>query len=523
MCKNWEISRLPVCLAGRMGKAIGRNLMTNNHEKSDKPVVPANHRNNVRSGAADGGEERGLTKGNSNQQNAGRTQSRGPAPSALDRVRHVARRDRTAKFTALLHHVSVDRLRSCFLRLNRRAAAGVDLVTWEEYEHGLEDRLKDLHARIHRGSYRAKPSRRVYIAKTDGRQRPLGIAALEDKLVQAAVVEVMNAIYEKDFLGFSYGFRPKRHQHQALDALAYGIQRKKVNWILDADIRGFFDQIDRSWMLRFVENRIGVKRILCLIQKWLNAGVLEKGKRIASESGIPQGATISPLLANIYLHYVFDLWAHQWRKRHGTGDITMVRFADDFTVSFQNESDAHRFKCDLAERLRKFGLELHPEKTRLIEFGRYAAERRAKRGLGKPENFTFLGLKHICSVTRNGEFLLTRLTDRKRMGIKLRSVKAELRRRMHFSIPEQGAWLRSVVNGYFNYHAVPTNIKALEQFRKQVTRLWHRSLKRRSQRHRLTWERMNKIQYRWIPKARIIHPWPTVRFEVRTQGRSPVR
>lgn len=495
-----------------MGKADGRNPVNNGHEKSDRPVVPANHRNKTSSEVADGGEERGLTKRNSNQQNVGRTQCRGPALSALDRVRQVAQRDKETKFTALLHHVDIDRLRACYFGMNRNAAPGIDQVTWQEYGQDLEPRLHDLHARIHQGSYRAKPSRRVHIAKADGRLRPLGIATVEDKLVQAAVVEVLNAIYEEDFLGFSYGFRPGRSQHNALDALATGIQQKNVNWVLDADIKGFFDNIDRSWMMEFIEHRIGDKRILRLIQKWLNAGVMENGRKISSKTGTPQGATISPLLANVYLYYVFDLWANQWRNKRATGDVIIVRYADDFVVGFQSKSDAAQFLTDLAERLRKFKLELHPDKTRLIQFGRFAARHRAMRGLGKPDNFTFLGLRHLCAISGKGKFLLKRQSDGKRMGAKLKALKLELRRRMHFSIPQQGAWLRSVVIGYFNYHAVPTNIDAISRFLTEVERMWFRTLKRRSQRSNLLWPRMSQIIDRWLPKARILHPWPEDRF-----------
>jgi group II intron reverse transcriptase/maturase len=419
--------------------------------------------------------------------------------------------------------VTIDRLRDCYQRLNPKAAPGIDRVTWEEYGQDLEHRLRDLHARVHRGAYRAKPSRRVHIPKADGRLRPLGIAAVEDKILQAAVAEVMNAIYEMDFLGFSYGFRPGRSQHQALDALVIAIRRKKVSWVLDADIRGFFDSIDHTWMLAFLRHRIGDERVLRLIQKWLSAGVMENGKRAASEAGTPQGATISPLLANVYLHYALDLWVRQWRRQHARGDVVIVRYADDFVLGFQHERDTQRFHAELAERLRKFRLELHPEKTRLIRFGRFAALNRSERGLGKPETFTFLGFRHICSETRAGKFLLKRVTDAKRLRAKLQALKAELRRRRHLSIIEQGVWLRAVVNGYFNYHAVPTNIHALDRFRTQVARLWWRSLRRRSQRHRLPWERMTKIVERWLPHPRILHPYPEQRFDVMTHGRSPVR
>jgi len=431
--------------------------------------------------------------------------------------------DRNARFTALLHHVTVDRLRQAYRAINPRASTGMDGVTWGAYGQDLEANLQDLHARVHRGAYRAKPSRRAYIAKADGRMRPLGIAAVEDKVLQRAVVEVLNAIYEVDFAGFSYGFRPGRSPHQALDALAVGIDKKKVNWILDADIRGFYDAIDHGWLCKFVEHRIADKRVLRLIQKWLNAGVIEDGSWSASEEGAPQGATASPLLANVYLHYVFDLWAQHWRRRQANGDVIIVRFADDIVVGFQHRSDAERFQADLVQRLARFNLELNTEKTRLIEFGRFAAENRRRRGLGRPETFAFLGFTHMCGKTRAGRYALRRKTIAKRMAAKLREVNALLRQRRHWPIAEQGQWLGSVVRGHTAYYAVPGNIAAVSAFRKQVTRLWGRSLRRRSQRHRVTWERMGRLEARWLPATRITHPWPNVRFDARTQGRSPVR
>lgn len=467
-------------------------------------------------------EGRDLAKENVDQQNAHRTQSRASAPTALDRVREAARRDKDAKFTALFHHITLDALHRAFLSLKRKAAAGVDAVTWEQYAQDVEGNLAALHARLHKGAYRAKPSRRVFIPKADGRQRPLGIASLEDKIVQRAVVEVLNAIYENDFVGFSYGFRPGRGQHDALDALAAGIAWKKVNWVLDADIRGFFDSIDHGWLVKFVEHRVADRRVLRLIQKWLNAGVLEEGRWTETEEGTPQGATISPLLANIYLHYVLDLWVQQWRTRRAKGDVVIVRYADDFVLGFQHRKDAERFQWDLARRLRRFALELHPEKTRLIEFGRYAVRDRKARGLRKPETFTFLGLVHICSQVREW-FVLRRRTSTKRMGTKLKAIKAELLKRRHQSIPEQGRWLASVVRGYFAYHAVPTNGERISAFRDQVIRHWRQALRRRSQRSRLDWERMQRLAVRWIPPARIQHPWPTKRFEVTIRGKSPVR
>jgi RNA-directed DNA polymerase len=400
----------------------------------------------------------------------------------------------------------------------------VDGVTWEDYGLDLEANLRDLHARVHRGAYRARPSRRVFIPKPDGRLRPLGVAALEDKILQRALVEVLNAIYETDFLGFSYGFRPGRSPHRALDALAAGIVGKKVNWVLDADIRDYFSSLDHQWLERFLEHRIADKRVLRLIQKWLAAGVIENGSWTAFEEGVPQGASASPLLANVYLHYVFDLWAHQWRTRHAHGDVVITRFADDFVVGFEYREDAERFWTDLRDRLAKFGLELNAEKTRLIEFGRYAARDRKARGLGKPETFQFLGFTHVCGKTRkSGRFKLRRITDSKRVRAKLLAVKGEMARRMHQPVPEQGRWLARVLQGHYNYYAVPDNIEALSAFRYQIIRHWLKSLRRRSQKHRMAWTRMERLAGQWLPLPRILHPWPEQRFAAITQGRSPVR
>jgi RNA-directed DNA polymerase len=388
-------------------------------------------------------------------------------------------------------------------------------VTWQEYGQDLEGNLQDLHARLHRGAYRAKPSRRVFIPKPDGRLRPLGVAALEDKLLQRAVVEVLNAIYECDFLGFSYGFRPGRSQHNALDALTVGIKRRRVNWVLDVDIRDYFSSLDHSRLVKFIEHRIADKRVLRLIQKWLKAGVIEDGVWSETPEGTPQGASVSTLLANVYLHHVFDLWAHQWRGRNARGEMIVVRFADDCVVGFENRDDAERFQEDLRARLAEFCLELNAEKTRLIEFGRFAAQRRQQRSLGKPETFTFLGFTHICARDRKGRFKLRRITDSKRMRAKLRAVNTELRRRRHLSIPEQGRWLASVLRGHCNYYAVPDNGKAIHAFRYQIIRLWLKALRRRSQRHRLTWERMSRHAERWLPTVRILHPWPEARYDAK--------
>lgn len=471
-------------------------------------------------------EERGLAKGNAGEQNAPRTQRRTSVPSALDRVRQAAKRDKAMRFTALLHHVDVDRLRKAFHALKKDAAPGVDGVTWQQYGEQLEENLRELHARLRGGAYRAKPTRRAYIPKADGKQRPLGIAALEDKVLQRAVVEVLNAIYEQDFLGFSYGFRPGRSQHDALDALAVAITRRKVGFVLDADIRGYFDAISHEWLAKFVEHRIADRRVLRLIQKWLTAGVMVDGQWTQSEVGSPQGATVSPLLANIYLHYVFDLWTQQWRARHARGDMIVVRYCDDFIVGFQHHSDAELFLRELRDRLAKFKLELHPDKTRLIAFGRFALPNRRERQLrGAPETFDFLGFSHRCGRTRSKpeKFLLLRHTIRKRMTAKLHEVSTEMRHRRHQPIAEQGRWLASVVRGHFAYYGVPTNARALEAFRTTVRRAWFRSLRRRGQRRPINWERMQRIAARWLPPVRITHPWPQQRLIVTTQGKSPVR
>jgi group II intron reverse transcriptase/maturase len=433
----------------------------------------------------------------------------------LDRVRIAARQRKKEKFTALLHHVTVDLLRDAFLALKRRAAPGVDGVTWQDYEADLEGNLRELHAKVHSGSYRALPVRRRFIPKPDGKQRPLGIAALEDKIVQRAVVAVLNAIYEEDFLGFSYGFRPGRSQHDALDALAVAICETPVNWILDADIRGFFDSVSQEWLVRFLEHRVGDERVIRLVRKWLKAGVLDDGNWSVSEMGTPQGAVVSPLLANVYLHYVFDLWAKQWRRREATGNVIVVRYADDIVVGFEHEADARRFWDAMRARFEQFSLELHGEKTRLMEFGRHAAARRKRRGLGRPETFTFLGFILICGKTRRGAFQLQRKTRGDRMRARLQEIKAQLRNRMHDAIPEQGKWLKAVVVGYFAYHAVPTNSRALAAFRYHVIELWRRTLRRRSQKDGMTWERIMKIAAAWLPPARILHPWPDRRFAVK--------
>jgi len=443
------------------------------------------------------------------------TQSRAAVSQGLHGVREAARRDKGLKFTALLHHVNERLLLDSFRLLKKDAAPGMDDMTWEEYEQGVEERIADLHGRVHRGVYRAQPSRRVYIPKADGRQRPLGIAALEDKIVQQAVATVLNQIYEEDFLGFSYGFRPGRGAHDALDALTAAIMTKKVGWIPDADIRGFFDNISHEKLIELLEVRIADQRIIRLIRKWLKAGVSEDGQWSETKIGTPQGAVISPLPANIYLHYVLDQWVMEWRRKNAFGDMIIVRYADDFVLGFQHRKEAERFLEQLRKRLADYGLELHSDKTRLIQFGRFAVEDRTREGKGKPETFDFPGFTHICgTIHKSGKFTVHRKTVGKRMTAKLRSIGAELRKRRHKPIAETGDWLKQVVRGYFNYHAVPGNLPRLETFRQQIARHWRFALRRRSQRSRWTWERFETLMTQYLPRPKVLHPYPLARFRV---------
>ena len=488
MHENRETSETPAVQPGSRPAGEGKSHTARMYvpEESHSGIVPMNHSNKDGTLPAESGEGRPLIKENAGQPNTYPTQSGKGVSQGLAGVRKAARENKEMKFTALLHHLTVDLLRESFYSLRRKAAPGVDGVTWQEYEDGLEDRLTDLHGRVHRGAYRAMPSRRVYIEKEDGRQRPLAVPAIEDKLVQQAVATILNQIYEEDFLGFSYGFRPGRSQHQALDALSYALLKKKVNYVLDADIRGFFDNLDKSWMVKFVEHRVADPRILRLIQKWLNAGVMEEGKWSDTQTGSPQGSVISPLLANIYLHYAFDLWVDVWRKKWAQGDVVVVRYADDIILGFQHQTEADRFLENFRERLGKFGLELHPDKTRRIEFGRFAEQNRERRGEGKPETFDFLGFTHISGKNGLGRFMVRRTTIRKRMRAKLREVKQQLRERMHDPVPQTGQWLKSVVQGHFNYYAVPGNLASLGVFRDRVLALWWRTIRRRSQKRRIS-------------------------------------
>ena len=489
--------------------------MMHGREKSDPVIVVKKPTNKAGSLAAEPVERRAGAKGNAEQRSTHRTQGRKSVEQDLDRIRRAARKNKGTRFTALLHHVSTDRMREAFYALKRKAAPGVDGVTWQIYETDLERKLSDLHDRVHRGgSYHPLPSRRQYIPKADGQQRPLAVAALEDKIVQRAVQEVLNAIYEEDFLGFSYGFCPGRGQHDALDALVVGIGKRKVNWILDADIRSFFDSVNQEWLIRFLEHRVGDKRIIRLIQKWLKAGVLEDGVVTVSETGTGQGSVISPLLANVYLHYVIDLWAERWRRREASGDMIIVRYADDLVVGFEHETDARYFLDAMRTRLEEFSLTLHPDKTRIIEFGAHADANRKQRGLGRPETFNFLGFIFICGKTRGGKFLVKRKTRGDRMRAKLKEVKVALRQRMHQPVPEVGKWLGQVVRGFMNYHAVPTNFEANVVFRCKIISYWRRALLRRGDRDRSTWQRIEKLADDYLPQVHIVHPWPEQRFAV---------
>jgi group II intron reverse transcriptase/maturase len=524
MHENRETSRLPADSAGRPEKAQSQNAGADGMEESDRGVVLMNQSNReAKQSSTEAGEGRPRTKENIARPNTPPAQNGRGVSQGLSGVRRVAREKKQEKFTSLLHHMNVELLRQSYYALQRKAAPGVDGMTWEEYGKGLEGRLTDLHSRIHRGAYRAKPVRRTYIEKDDGRKRPLGIASLEDKIVQHALVTILNEIYEVDFKGFSYGFRPGRDPHQALDALNVGITRKRVNWIFDADVKGFFDHVVHDWLIKFLEHRIADRRVLRLIQKWLKVGALEGGEWSATEEGTPQGAVASPLLANVYLHYVFDQWAEVWRQKVARGDMIIVRYADDLVVGFQHRTDAERFQKEFGERLAKFGLEMHPEKTRLMEFGREAWAKWRRGEKGKPETFQFLGFTHYCGENSKGYFTVWRETVKKRMRKKLLEIKQEMRTRMHQPVAQVGKWLKQVVQGYYRYHAVPGNLRKLSVFRERLRRLWRQVLRRRGQKHRHSWERLDRIFKRWIPVPRTLHLYPNVRFDARIQGGSRMR
>jgi len=498
----------------------GTSDMHESGESDESIVLSTSANKDVTEASAELIEERDSANRNAMHPASPRTPSRDKRESrGLHGVREAAQNSSTLRFTALLHHINEQLLFESFMDLKKSASAGIDGLTWHDYETDVESNIKDLHGRIHRGAYRAKPSRRVWIPKADGRQRPLAVASLEDKIVQQAVLWVIQSIYEQDFLGFSYGFRPGRNQHMALDALSVALTDKKVNWVLDADLEGFFDSIDHSWLIKFLEHRIGDHRILRLIRKWLHAGVTEEGVWTPGKEGSPQGSVISPILSNVFLHYVLDLWIVWWRQQRGHGDVVVVRFADDFVIGFEHPSDATACLNELQERFATFGLKLNDQKTRLIEFGRYASERRRSRGDGRPETFDFLGFTHQCSVTRtHGRFTIRRVSIAKRLRAKLAVIKQELRRRWNDSVGEVGRWLSRVVQGWLNYHAIPGNMVRLQQFVRSVIKLWLRQLRRRSQRHRWTWTRMATLREIYMPRLRILHPYPHQRFHARLKA-----
>jgi len=502
--------------------------MSHGRGKSDRGVVPKKLPNKAVGAipaAAEAVEGRLRAKGNAVEQRMSRRSMRVyDMQTALDGIRQTARGRPGAKFTTLMNHIyQPERLQAAYFALKRDAAAGVDGQTWASYAQDLQANLLELSDRLGRGGYRPQPVKRAYIDKADGSKRPLGVPALEDKIVQRATVEVLNAIYEQDFKGFSYGFRPGKSAHNALDAVAVGVTVRKVNWVLDADISKFFDTIEHDWLVKFIEHRVADARVVRLIKKWLHAGVLEDGQVTRSEVGTVQGGSISPLLANIYLHYALDLWSEQWRRRHARGDMVIVRYADDWVAGFEYRGDAERFEREVGQRLKDFGLALHAGKTRLIEFGRFARENRRRRGTGKPETFDFLGFTHCCGTTSKGKFMVLRLTSSKRLRAKLHAVKDELRKRMHRPIAEQGKYLRAVVNGHARYFGVPCNGDRIHVFRFQIARLWHRTLRRRSQSKQIPWKRMHKLVAHWLPSPRISHPYPAQRLIVTTQGKSRMR
>ena len=495
------------------------NATMNGSGKSDGPIVPKKP-SNKEAGApvsAERAEGRGSAKGNSRHFPKHRTQSRSMLRRKLWRIRQVAEERKKERFTSLWHHIyDPNRLHECYLALNRKSATGVDKVTWKQYGEQLWRNLTDLAGRLARGAYKPKPVERIYIPKTDGRRRPIGKTALEDKIAQRSFVEVVGEIYEADFLGFSYGSRPERSAHDALDALSVGLAENGVSWVLDADIRGFFDAVDHEWMLKFLQHRIADRRVLRQVEAWLKAGVLEDGKKTIAETGTPQGGNISPLLANIYLHYAFDQWAHYWRHSDARGQVILVRYVDDFVVGFQYRSDAERFLDELKERLRKFNLELHPTKTRLLEFGRFAAQNIRRRGGGKPETFNFLGFTHMCSVNTAGYFTIRRHTDRKKMTAKLKELNIELKRRRHQKLADQKRRMSAILRGYYNYFGVPGNSRAINAFYQETLRHWWRALRRRSHKNKLGWAAFCRQARRWLPRPRITHPYPSQRLRVIT-------
>lgn len=444
------------------------------------------------------------------------TQSMEHLRDSLTRLGDAARRHKDLQFNNLLHHITLDCLSQAFYHLNKQAAKGVDEQDWHSYAEGLAQHLPRLHQQVQSGRYRAQAIKRVWIPKADGSQRPIGITSIEDKIVQQAVVWVLEAIYEQDFLGFSYGFRPNRSQHQALDAVYMAISVKKVGWIIDADLKAFFDTLNHDWMMRFLEHRIADRRVLRLIKGWLTAKVQDGKQSQKSSLGTPQGGVISPLLANIYLHYVLDLWLQQWRKRRSRGDVYIVRYADDFIIGCQYRDDADGLLHAIKQRFAKFALSLNEQKTKLIEFGRFAGQNRAQRGQSKPDTFDFLGFTHACGeALSSGKFMLKRYTIKKKARAFLARVKAFIRNGICYSPYAVGNKLKQILTGYFNYFAIPGNQACIGMIRTEVCKYWLRTLRRRSQKGRtFNWQRLKGLVMLFIPHTRVRHPYPNQRLKV---------
>jgi RNA-directed DNA polymerase len=481
-------------------------------EESDALIVPTCEKSaKTRVTPVESMEGRCAANGKPAPRNASPAQDGQDALTFLERVGQRAKDKKEERFNNLLSHIKVPLLKEAYQRLRKDAAPGVDGVTWSEYGEMLDARLLDLQDRVHRGSYHPQPVRRVHIPKGDGCMRPLGIPSLEDKIVQQAARMLLEPIYERAFLGFSYGFRPGRSPHQALDALAVAIGRK-VDWVLDADVRAFYDTIDHAWMQKFIEHKIADTRMVRLLMKWLHAGVMEDGELRAVKEGTPQGGIISPLLANIYLHYVLDLWVSAWRKEHARGEVYVVRYADDFVMGFQREQDARAMHKALAGRLAKFGLELHPDKTRVLRFGRFAHRDARLDGRTRPETVEFLGFTHIIALGPDASTRLVRRTSRKKRNAKLASLRRQMRERRHDPPREQYAWLSSVLRGHYGYYGVPGNFAALASFHYQVRVHWHNGLQRRSQRAAWSREQRAAFEARFpLPRPRITHLPPRLR------------
>lgn len=497
-------------------KTNNQHLNRHTSRKSDKVIVPMKQANKIGKPTAEFVEERTLIKRNIHTVSSGWTQSQRTTTSKLMNVREIAKKDKHAQFNSLYHLINVELLIKSYDSLDRTSATGTDNISWYDYSKNFTENIKLLKEEVASGYYRPKPARIIYIPKADGSDRKISILCLRDKIVQQAVVLILEIIYEEDFLGFSYGFRKGRCQHDALDALSVGIYRKKINWVLDLDISKFFDQVDHDWLIKFLQHRIQDKRIIRLITKWLKVGYLdEKGRHHRSNVGTPQGSVISPLLSNIYLHYVYDLWCNKWREKVCTSDMIVIRYADDSVAAFQNKEEANKFLFYLKVRLKKFGLKLHEDKTKLIRFGRFASADCKKLKLGKPKTFDFLGFTHFCSFTQRGKFKIERKSIRKRLLARLKVLRKEIFNRRHRPVRETARWLCSVIRGHINYFAIHGNLNSVYLFIYEISRSWYRSLCRRSQRKRLNWEKFQKYLEPLLPRVKIMHEYPSIRFDAK--------